>query len=66
MTQPDQTAKIETCDNRFELISRWGQPVDKWWAHAELSKWLERRVDAYPGSVYDADIPSQGSEHAKT
>jgi hypothetical protein len=53
----DQPTKVETCANRFELISSWGEPVDKAWARDMLERWLEQRVDAQAPSVYDADIP---------
>jgi hypothetical protein len=44
--------KVEMCANRFELISRWGQPVDKEWARSMFELWLAQRDDA-PQS-YDA------------
>ena len=55
--------KVETCSNRFELISRWGQPVDKVWAHDMLERWLNQRLDAPAPNVYDDGIPAKGPEH---
>ena len=56
--------KVELCANRFELISRWGQPVDKVWARDMLELWLRQRLDATGPSVYDGGIPAKGPEHA--
>jgi hypothetical protein len=56
--------KVETCANRFELISRWGQPVDKVWARDMLERWLDQRLDAPVASDYDRAIPAKGPEHA--
>ena len=47
--------KVEVCANRFELISRWGQPVDKVWAHDMLERWLDQRLEA----PKDYDAPSE-------
>ena len=58
---PDHTAKVEASLNRFELISRWGEPLDWEWAHEQLTAWLRSRVDVEPASVYDADIPLRGT-----
>ena len=44
--------KVELCVNRFELISRWEQPVDKAWARSMFEQWLAQRDDAPQG--YDA------------
>jgi hypothetical protein len=55
----DQPAKVETCDNRFELIARWGQPVDDAWAHAELAKWLANRG----ANDYDSGVNTKGDHH---
>lgn len=62
--QSDQPAKIEMCANRFELISRWGQPVDKAWARDMLERWLQQRLDLTDATVYDGGIPAKGPEHA--
>jgi hypothetical protein len=59
-----EPSKIEMCANRFELISRWGQPVDKVWARDMLELWLQQRLDATDPSVYDGGIPAKGPEHA--
>jgi hypothetical protein len=55
--------KVETCANRFELISRWGQPIDDAWAHAMLAKWLADRVDSTDLTVYDQGEPAKGDHH---
>ncbi len=57
--------KVEMCANRFELISRWGQPVDKAWAREMLEMWLERQMDSSHTHVYDGVIPQKGDEHVK-
>jgi hypothetical protein len=49
-------AKVEMCANRFELISSWGEPVDKEWARDQLEVWLRQRVDLTKASVYDGGI----------
>jgi hypothetical protein len=61
--QPDHnlTTKIETCDNRFEVICRWGEPIDMDWTRSQLEAWLQRRMDAQTASVYDADILLRGN-----
>jgi hypothetical protein len=59
----DFPAKVEMSANRFELISRWGQPVDKDWARDMFERWLMQRMDLTPPSVYDHGIPSKGVEH---
>lgn len=56
-------ARVEMSANRFELISRWGQPVDKEWARDMFERWLMQRMDLIPASVYDAGIPSKGVEN---
>ena len=56
--------KVEMCANRFELISRWGQPVDKVWARNMLERWLQQRLDLTDPSVYDGGILAKGPEHA--
>jgi len=58
--QSDQPAKIEMCANRFELISSWGEPVDKAWARDMFERWLDQRVDLTDASVYDDLIPAKG------
>lgn len=63
MTTQDQPARIEMCANRFELISSWGEPVDKEWARDMFERWLMQRVDLTQPSVYDAGIPSKGVEN---
>lgn len=55
--QSDPPPKVEMCANRFELISRWGEPVDKEWARDMFERWLDQRVDLTQPSVYDAGIP---------
>jgi hypothetical protein len=61
--QSDQTAKVEASLNRFELISRWGEPLDWDWARERLEQWLRSRVDGQSASVYDGGIPSRGVEN---
>jgi len=58
--QSDQPAKVEMCANRFELISSWGEPVDKAWARDMFERWLDQRVDLTDASVYDDLIPAKG------
>ena len=55
--------KVEMCANRFELISSWGEPVDKAWARDMFERWLEQRMDLTRPTVYDGSIPSKGNEH---
>jgi len=64
--QSDQnlTAKVEVSLNRFELICRWGEPLDWEWARDQLEAWLRSRVDLTEASVYDGGIPAKGNEHA--
>ena len=62
--QSDQPARVEMSANRFELITPWGQPVDKEWAMRQFEKWLINRLDLTQPSVYDADILAKGNEHA--
>jgi hypothetical protein len=50
--------------NRFEIICRWGEPLDWDWARDQLEAWLRQRVDLTGASVYDGGIPSKGNEHA--
>lgn len=61
--QADSPLKVEMCANRFELISRWGQPVDKEWALRVFNVWLDQRMDLTQPTVYDAVIPQKGDEH---
>jgi hypothetical protein len=61
--QDNHTARVEASLNRFELISRYGEPLDWEWARAQLEVWLRSRVDAAMPSVYDSVIPSRGVEH---
>ena len=61
--QFEQPPKVETCINRFELIARWGQPVDDAWAHIELAKWLRSRVDLTEANDYDAGVNTKGDHH---
>lgn len=56
-------AVIEMCANRFELISRWGEPVDKEWARRMLDRWLDQRVDLTHASVYDSGVQGKGTDH---
>jgi len=58
--QSDPPPKVEMCANRFELISRWGEPVDKAWARDMFERWLDQRVDLTDASVYDDLIPAKG------
>ena len=51
------------CANRFELISRWGEPIDKEWARRMFNIWLEQRVDLTDPSVYDAGVQGKGDHH---
>ena len=51
--------KVEAYANRFELIARWGQPVDDVWAHAELAKWLANRS----ANDYDSRVETKGDHH---
>ena len=58
--QLDPPPKVEMCANRFELISRWGEPVDKAWARDMFERWLDQRVDLTDATVYDDLIPAKG------
>ena len=58
--QSDPPPKVEMCANRFELISSWGEPVDKAWARDMFERWLDQRVDLTDASVYDDLIPAKG------
>jgi hypothetical protein len=55
-----EPARVEMCANRFELISSWGEPVDKAWARDMFERWLDQRVDLTDASVYDDLIPAKG------
>jgi hypothetical protein len=61
--QSDQPARVEMCANRFELISSWGEPVDKVWAREMLELWLGQRVDLTQASVYDSGVQAKGTDH---
>ena len=61
--QSDQTAKVEVSLNRFELISRYGEPLDWEWARAQLEAWLRSRVDLTQPSVYDSGVQAKGTDH---
>lgn len=63
--QADPTPKVQMCANCFELVSRWGQPMDKAWARDMLDLWLERQIDSAHTHVYDGGIPLKGNEHVK-
>jgi hypothetical protein len=63
MTTQDQPARIEMCANRFELISSWGEPVDKEWARDMFERWLDQRVDLTQPSVYDSGVQGKGTDH---
>jgi hypothetical protein len=63
MSTDTQPAVIEMCANRFELISRWGEPVDKEWARRMLDRWLDQRVDLTQASVYDSGVQAKGTDH---
>lgn len=56
--------KVEMCANRFELISSWGEPIDKAWARDMLERWLQQRLDSTAPCDYDHAIPAKGPEHA--
>ena len=58
--QSDPPPKVEMCANRFELISSWGEPVDKAWARDMFERWLDQRVDLTDATVYDDLIPAKG------
>lgn len=61
--QSDHTAKVEVSLNRFELISRYGEPLDWEWARAQLEAWLRSRVDLTQPSVYDSGVQAKGTDH---
>ena len=61
--QSDPPPKVEMCANRFELISRWGEPVDKAWARDMFERWLDQRVDLTDATVYDARVQGKGDHH---
>ena len=56
-------AKVEMCANRFELISSWGEPVDKAWARDMFERWLDQRMDLTQPSVYDSGVQGKGTDH---
>ena len=56
-------AKVEMSANRFELISRWGEPVDKEWARDMFERWLNQRVDLTDATVYDSGVQAKGTDH---
>jgi len=51
------------CANRFELISSWGEPVDKDWARDMFERWLNQRVDLTETTVYDSGVQAKGTDH---
>jgi hypothetical protein len=59
----DQPARVEMCANRFELISSWGEPVDKEWARDMFERWLNQRVDLTDATVYDSGVQAKGTDH---
>ena len=61
--QSDQPARVEMCANRFELISSWGEPVDKDWARDMFERWLNQRVDLTETTVYDSGVQAKGTDH---
>jgi len=61
--QSDQLAKVTMCANRFELISSWGEPVDKAWARDMFERWLEQRMDLTQPSVYHTEVQAKGTDH---
>jgi hypothetical protein len=61
--QSDQPARVEMCANRFELISSWGEPVDKDWARDMFEQWLNQRVDLTDATVYDSGVQAKGTDH---
>jgi hypothetical protein len=63
MTDVNPPARVEMSANRFELISRWGEPVDKEWARDMFERWLMQRVDLTQPSVYDAGVQAKGDHH---
>ena len=56
-------ARVEMCANRFELISSWGEPVDKEWARDMFERWLNQRVDLTDATVYDSGVQAKGTDH---
>jgi hypothetical protein len=64
MSTEREPARVEMSANRFELISEWGEPLDKDWARDMFERWLRQRVDLTRVSVYDGGIPAKGNEHA--
>lgn len=63
--QPDLNppARAEMGLNRFEIICRWGEPLDWDWARDQLEAWLRSRVDLTEASVYDAGVQAKGTDH---
>jgi hypothetical protein len=61
--QSDQSPRIHMCANRFELISSWGEPVDKAWARDMFERWLDQRVDLTDATVYDSGVLTKGDNH---
>jgi len=59
----NQPARVEMCANRFELISSWGEPVDKAWARDMFERWLDQRVDLTDATVYDSGVQGKGTDH---
>ena len=63
--EPKELARVEMCANRFELISEWGQPVDKAWARDMFDRWLDQRMDVIEGSDYHAGVQTKGDTHVR-
>lgn len=63
MSTESQPARVEMCANRFELISSWGEPVDKDWARDMFERWLNQRVDLTDATVYDSGVQAKGTDH---
>lgn len=61
--QPKEPARVEMSANRFELISEWGEPLDKDWARDMFERWLHQRVDLTRVSVYDGGVQAKGTDH---
>ena len=42
----DVTAKITSCENRFEILAKPGAEIDAWKVQAILANWIQSRIDA--------------------
>lgn len=63
MTDLSPPARAEVGLNRFEIICRWGEPLDWDWARAQLEQWLRSRVDLTQASDYDSGVQAKGTDH---